>query len=380
MTKVFEHPEQKIIDRIKGELRDYWDIVDYSSKVISFNGKTWLIKSKLEDPELKNRELLAFLLGGSWSNIPEVRLLSSEEFQALSQEALGLDEKASEQNTYLVRLVQDYGIGELPVQSLDSAIASEIAFSSWVLRRDAHAANRAFVRGIPMFFDFHIAFGFEVEDFFREGPDGGYVGNWRLWQIKSNNVLSDTVLLRRLEFDKKIAAIPIINKSHFEASLFQDAERIRNFDRNYLYKTIKKAGFSEERCSKLNEILQKSSANLDINIDRVLSIINDSNIDIFSEEYLRDELIKYYSEYKNAKFHAERLSRDLETSNLRIAELSEALDDIHESVVWQILMGYHCYFIEKLLPADSESRKLYDRAIMFSRRLIKNLNSFYYST
>lgn len=102
MINIFEHPKQEFIDGIKGELRDYWDNVDYSSKVISFEGKTWLIKSKPDDPELKNRELLAFPLGWSWSNIPEVRLLSSEEFQALSQKASGLGDKASEQNTYLV--------------------------------------------------------------------------------------------------------------------------------------------------------------------------------------------------------------------------------------------------------------------------------------
>lgn len=371
---MFVHPKKEFMDGIRGELRDYWDDVDYSSKVISFNGKIWLIKSKPEDPELKNRELLAFLLGGSWSNIPEVRLLSSEEFQALSQKTLELSEKASEQNTYLVRLVQDYGINELPVQSFDSAIASEIAFSSWILRRDAHAANRAFAHGIPMFFDFHIAFGLEAEDFFRGGPDGGYVGNWRLWQIKSNNVLSDIALLRRLEFDKKIAAIPIINKSHFEATLFRATEYIKNLDKNYLYGTIKRAGFSEERRSQLSKILQKSSANLDASIGKVLSIINDNNIDIFSEDYLIDELIKYYSKYRNVKFQAECISRDLETADLRISELSDALDDIHESVVWQILMGYHYSFIEKVLPAGSESRKSYDRAIRISRKLIKKEN------
>jgi hypothetical protein len=374
MTNVFEHPEQKFIDEIRGELRDYWDNVDYSSKVISFGGKTWLIKSKPDDPELKNRELLAFLLGGSWLNIPEVRLLSSEEFQALSKKTLELGDNASEQNTYLVRLVQDYGISELPVQSFDSAVASEIAFSAWILRRDAHAANRAFVRGIPMFFDFHIAFGFEVGDFFKEGPDGGYVGNWRLWQIKNSSILSDIALLRRLEFDKKIAAIPIINKSHFEASLFRATEYIKNLDGNYLYETIEKAGFSEERGSLLSDILQRSSANLDANIGKVLSIINDNNIDIFSEDYLIDELIKYYSRYKSVEFRAECLSRDLETANLRISELSDALDDIHESVVWQVLMGYHCSFIEKVLPAGSELRKSYDRAIRISRRLMKKEN------
>jgi hypothetical protein len=161
-------------------------------------------------------------LGGSWLNIPEVRLLSSEEFQALHLvKSEILSKKASEQNTYLVRLVQDYAISELPLQDFDVAIASEMAFSIWIHRRDAHAGNRAYVNGIPMFFDFNIAFGGEAEDFFRGGPGGGYVKNWRLWQIKSDTASKDIALLRYMASDKKIAAIPIINKGHFEDALFR---------------------------------------------------------------------------------------------------------------------------------------------------------------
>jgi hypothetical protein len=271
---MFEHPEQEFKDGIIGQLRDYWGCIDYSSMVMSCNEKTWLVKSLPNDPESKNRELLAFLLGGYWLNIPEVRLLSAEEFQELRQKLVGLDENASEQNTYLVRLVQDYRETDLPVQDLDSSMASEIAFSCWILRRDAHASNRAFVQGIPMFFDFHISFGVEAEGFFRGGPDAGYVENWRLWQIESDNMLCDIELLRRLELDKKTAAIPFVNKSHFEATLSRVTGFIRDLDQKYLFETIKKAGFSEERCLQINRILQESSANIDSSIDRVLSIIN----------------------------------------------------------------------------------------------------------
>lgn len=315
MTNLFAHPEQEFLDRTRTELRDYWDHVDYSSNIISLNKKTWFIKSRPEDPESKNREVLASLLGGSWLNIPEVRLLTSEEFQALRLEkAEVLGEKASEQNTYLVRLAQDYKLNELPIPNFDDAIASEIAFSSWILRRDAHAANRVFVHGIPMFFDFHIAFGAEVEDFFRGGPDGGYVGNWHLWQIKSDNALSDIPLLRLLEFDKGIAAIPFIDKNHFEDALFRSTECIKQFDKKYLYRIIKRSGFSERRCSQVYSLLEKSSDDLDTSIDKVLSIISSRNVDLFSEDYLKDELIKYYSEYKSTKLLADRLFKDLEAA------------------------------------------------------------------
>ena len=313
MINIFEHPEQEFIDRLRDELRDDWNRVD-PYKVISFCGKTWFIKSCPEDPESKNRDLLAFLLGGSWLNIPEVRLLSSEEFRALFQKKAELfGEKASEQNTYLVRLVQDYGIGEIPLQNFDSAIASEIAFSIWIRRRDAHSGNRAFVHGIPMFFDFHIAFGGESEDFFRGGPGGGYVENWRLWQIKSDTALEDIALLSYLEFDKNIAAIPIINKSHFETALLRFTGYIREYDRKNLYETIKKAGFSEERCLQVNRILQKSLEDLDFSLNRILYIINKDSIGAFSEDYLKDylkeKLIKQCSEEYQKVIMKDELSK-----------------------------------------------------------------------
>jgi hypothetical protein len=382
---MFEHPKKEFIDEIKGELCDYWDCVDYSSNVISFSGKTWFIKSRPEDPESKNRELLAFLLGGSWLNIPEVRLLSSEEFRALREKGVELNENASEHNTCLVRLVQDYARSELPVQSFDDAIASEIVFSSWIRRRDAHAANRAFVGGIPMFFDFHNAFGCEEGDFFKEGPDGGYVGNWRLWQIKSDYILRNVALLRRLEFDKNLAAIPVVNKFHFETALFRTIGYISCFDQKYLYKLIKKAGFPEGRCLTIAIFLQLSSVDLDTSIAKILAIANDDNSDIFFENCLIDEIIKYYSESKIANSYADQLYRDLEAANLHIVQLSKDLeaanyrfailyneiDAIKESVVWQILVKFHHSFIDKIFPAGTKSRKWYDHMIRILRSQAK---------
>jgi hypothetical protein len=371
MNNVFEFPNQEFVDRIRAELRDYFG-ADYSPNIISFSGKTWFIKSRPDDPESKNRELLAFLLGESWLNIPEVRLLSSEEFQDLHQKVSCLDEKASEQNTCLVRLVQDYEITELPIQDFEEAIASEIAFSSWIWRRDPHSANRAFVQGIPMFFDFHNAFGFggKVEDFFREGSTGGYVRNWRLWQIKSDDTLSAISLLRHLEFEEKIAVLPVIDMSHLEDDLFRFSEYIRNFDQCEIYKIIKKARFSEKSCFDVNLFLQKSSGDLNTNIDRILSIISKDKVCIFDEKYLKNELIKYYSKYKDANLLADQRSKDLEAANFSIAVLSNEIDNIQQSAVWQILMSFHYSFIERMLPHGSKLREWYDNSIWDFRKLI----------
>jgi hypothetical protein len=358
MTNLFKHPKQEFIDRIRAELSDDWNRVD-PSKVISFHGKTWFIKSKPEDPESKNREFLAFLLGRSWLNIPEVRLLSSEEFRALRQKKLELKlgKKASEQNTYLVRLVQDYEKSELPIQDFDNAIASEIAFSIWIRRRDTHAGNRAFVHGVPMFFDFHIALGGEDEDFFRGGPGGGYVENWRLWQIKSDTALKDIALLSYLEFDKNIAAIPIINTSHFEAALFRFTEYIRDYDRKYLYKCIQRAGFNEERSLQVNRLLQDSSENIESYLNKIVYITSKDNIGMFSEDFLKDylkeKLVKHCSEeYQKAPIgreiqchpeHEHRLTSLIGRGTRCYQEHGLAYTSIH----------LYYYIINKILNRDS---------------------------
>ena len=275
---MFENSKKEFMDCIHQEIGDYW--TNYSESIIYFEGKHWIIKSNTSNPEEKNLSLLAYLLGKGWINIPEVRLLSQDEFHELSKKVDILGEGASRKNTYLVRLIQDYSCRELNVQNLDDAMASEIAFSCWIHRRDACFGNRAFICSIPMFFDFNIAFGVDTGDFFRSGPDAGHAGNWGFWYIENVEALGNLVLLRHLEWEKSFAAIPVVNRSHFEAAIQKHIKHIQGFRRNKLLGLVKNAGFSEQKSLLLTDFLCKSSKELNAGIKKIISIMDENNFNL----------------------------------------------------------------------------------------------------
>ena len=75
---MFENSKKEFMERIHQEIGDYW--TNYSESIIYFEGKHWIIKSNTANPEEKNLSLLAYLLDKGWLNIPEVRILSQDEF------------------------------------------------------------------------------------------------------------------------------------------------------------------------------------------------------------------------------------------------------------------------------------------------------------
>lgn len=137
---------------------DWWggNFDPNGKRIVRFNGKHWFVKFK-PDPEERRRDYLAYLLGRNWANIAEVRPLSESEFAELQSADIALPDWASADNTFLVRLVQDYSLDQLPKVDLNSAVASELVFSLWIRRRDAHTANRGYIDGIPVFFDHQTA-------------------------------------------------------------------------------------------------------------------------------------------------------------------------------------------------------------------------------
>lgn len=269
--------DKNFSDVVAHELRDYWE-KDHSCNLIRFNGKHWLIKSKLQSPAEKNLDFLAYLLGKGWLNIPEVRLLSANEFQAIyDRMKIIWDGRASEQNTYLIRVAQDYSKKELPIKNLDMAMASEIVFSAWIGRRDAHSSNRAFISRVPMFFDFGTGFGAEKEDFFRSGQDAGYTANWRFFCVESGKKTIDLAVLRRSEFAKGLAAIPIISKDHFMRGIRLTIDRIGGISRERIHESAKMARLPDQRCEEITDLLQNSSAKLEENVAKILKILNSDN-------------------------------------------------------------------------------------------------------
>jgi len=132
-------------------------------------------------------------------------------------------------NRVLVRIAQDYDLGELPLADLDQAIAAELAFSVWIRRRDAHPWNRAYVSGIPIFFDHHIAFGAEAENneinsFFRSGGDGGYTGRWRVRTVPPSE--QPTTQGERVSSGGQMAIHRVHDLSAFDTHISRAAENI----------------------------------------------------------------------------------------------------------------------------------------------------------
>jgi hypothetical protein len=132
----------------------------------------------------EKRDLLGFLLGKEYCNVTEVKLLSEQELDNIKQFA-NSEESFSVNNTFLVRLVHSYSLEELPCKVLEEAVAMELVYSTWIRRRDTHVDNRIYIKGIPIFYDYHVAFLGEpdladINVFFMQTSDYGRAGRWRV--------------------------------------------------------------------------------------------------------------------------------------------------------------------------------------------------------
>lgn len=193
--------------------------------LVRWHGHNWYAKAAHGDPW---REVLAFRLGWRWLNVAEV-VYPDEVREAFWIDGREFDPRGSV-GQVLVRIAQDYDPGELPVIDLDQAIAAELAFSVWIRRRDAHPWNRAYVSGVPIFFDHHIAFGAEAENFaissfFRSGQDGGYSGRWRVRALPPSE--TPTTEGERAFSGLQLAIHRVRDLSAFDEHLSEAVERIR---------------------------------------------------------------------------------------------------------------------------------------------------------
>ncbi len=150
----------------------------------------WVVKHKPGSVHEEKRDLLGFLLGHSFANVAEVRLLTEEEHlqvRLLSAK----DATSTNDNTFLVRVAGSYSIEELPCKTVEQATAAELVYSTWIRRRDAHVYNRSYLNGIPVFYDFSIAFLGEphladIARFFALPPtDYGQGGAWKIKLIEN---------------------------------------------------------------------------------------------------------------------------------------------------------------------------------------------------
>jgi hypothetical protein len=214
-----------------GETWEQW-LARYDAELVNYDGRKpnvaiWRGTAWVTDPRGEPwRELLVPLLGNSWLNVAEsvrgsdvtgARILRGDTGEPFSQP--------------LVRAVQTHALGELAVQDNDVAIASELAFCIWARRRDASAWNRAYVAGVPVFFDQHVAFEFcSLDTFLAQGPDGGYPSQWRVQLLGSGEVpttLSERAVTDR---DRRLAPHRVRDRSAFDNALDAAVTLIKAFD------------------------------------------------------------------------------------------------------------------------------------------------------
>ncbi|MFC1980520.1 hypothetical protein ACFLVS_06780 [Chloroflexota bacterium] len=152
-------------------------------RVVSDEKRIWVIKHSTS-VDSEKRELLGFLLGKEFCNVCEVELLNKHSLEELKQFAYP-HESFSTSNTCLVRLAHSNSLEELPCKTIEEAVATELVYSIWIRRRDTTLDNRVYIKGIPMFFDFHIAFLGEadladINVFYSQNQDHGRAGLWRV--------------------------------------------------------------------------------------------------------------------------------------------------------------------------------------------------------
>ncbi len=229
-------------------LVDWWQN-SYTDCLVSYEEKVWFVKVQTGGAIMRN--CLAGFLARGRANIAEVRSLDKAAFSALKKCGVALPADVNQKNTCLVRFAPDYDMEELPRPTLDSAMAWEIAFSIWIRRRDAHSYNRSFVNGIPVFYDHQTAFLGEkklrdVDYFFRDGPDPGYAGLWKLEVCDDSQ--PDTLALRTREREcfhgeGHFTALPVHDVDRFHREMREAVEQIAAIPEAEIRQSVLNAGF-----------------------------------------------------------------------------------------------------------------------------------------
>ncbi|MES2752063.1 MAG: hypothetical protein V4661_11890 [Pseudomonadota bacterium] len=178
------------------------------------------------------KQLLATNLAARYCNVSDATLPGPAMQRRLKRKLSGsIRDFGVAVHLLLVRVCQDYSVPDLKISDLTQAVAAELVLSTWINRRDAHNSNRFYVGGIPMFFDFDAAFAPDEEptEFFRGGPDSGYVQNWRLMRVAETDRI-ETSSIRDMERNKPLTLHPVSHAVKFWAHMDDYAAKIRSLD------------------------------------------------------------------------------------------------------------------------------------------------------
>lgn len=275
----FSWPQPDFLSASSPQIANWWGNPEPNRerRIVEFKDKRWFVKYK-ENPEEQKRDYLAYLLGRRWVNVCEVHSLDSNEFRRLRALGVVTPQWASEANTFLVRLCQDYQVSELSNTGLDSAVATELVFSLWIRRRDTHAANRRYVANVPIFFDHQTAFLGEpsLQDlgvfFDPNGPDAGYASRWRVKKVEPDRPVTTEEALRLGR--KGDVALHFIQDLDCFNKCIQDAvKRVQSQRSEEWYEQALEARFSQTLAQQITTFLDNASAELDVAIDRMREVI-----------------------------------------------------------------------------------------------------------
>jgi hypothetical protein len=256
------------------ELVDYFNR-SYSTQIAGHRDTYYFVKITHSQADMES-ELLAARLASPFLNIPEIFVPD-----AVVRRRIDLVLKTKEMGevetenlcVHFVRLCQDYTPRVLPINDLTQAIAAEVAFSTWINRRDAHNSNRVYVSGIPMFFDFGAAFEDSV-DFFKGGPDSGYVANWRLWKIPKGKMIV-TNDIRDRERGKPLTLHPIEDETLFWAHIDAYQNGWQTLDEGFISATVSQTISDRHRADAITHFLisekKKLRDKLDV-LQRIMTI------------------------------------------------------------------------------------------------------------
>lgn len=260
-------PNADLLSRWEPELKNH-NNQSRKERVVVYEGKLYIVKCGD-----KKRALLAYLLGEDLVNIAEAKLIREEDLDEIRKLNIPLEDHACVENTFLVRLVQGYSVEELPIKELDAAVAGELVFSIWIRRRDAHAYNRAYIQGVPIFFDHHAAFLFEealrdIDKFFSTvGP--GHAGSWRVKEI----VAGEKINTMSMRSNSNWGGLHFIHSSEsFKWNTEKFVDKIKSDRRDWKNLAIK-AGFEGQELSSAIQFLEASRSTLSNDAKRLLNIV-----------------------------------------------------------------------------------------------------------
>ena len=217
----------------------HYDGRSITHDLVRWDGHLWYAKTAHGEPW---REMLAYRLGGMWLNIADVA------YPDQASDATWIDGRPFlESNALprvLVKVAQEHSVDELPVKDHDEAMAGELIFSVWIRRRDAHPFNRAYVAGLPVFFDHHIAFGAEpqnipLDTFFRFGEDAGHAGRWRVRELAVTTPTTDS---ERIAAGREYAIHRVHDLTSFDRQLDAAVARIQSMPPDRIREQVALAG------------------------------------------------------------------------------------------------------------------------------------------